>query len=470
MKFYILFFLVLFSCKKKTTTVNPVENCTLPTEIAISPLRGENVSFSLETTDSLSISKVLWTIIAPDKSLQIETTGKISTVQKFTTSGEYHVTAIAETTCGQKITLTRKESVTIKQLELVWEKALFSYNDTLAIVIPTSDKGCIVIGSSNGDGTSLYDTAILKINKHGVTVWSSSIFRSCRFLKHKEVIETSDGGYLIGGEIGFTNTGSDYYIVKINNQGDLEWEKTFTGQGYDVLTNVINTFDGGFLIGGYSSSGLGHDKSEAPRSVNTHLNYMLTDFWIIKITSKGIMEWDKTIGGEEAETLTGMEELSDKGFLLTGNSYSNKSGDKTDNSKGSWMVRLNSSGIKEYDKVFSTNILYSTPYVSKYNMILAHNSLEISGFSATGNSTWKYSPPTSLRGIIFNSNNPIVAVNNYMGGVRQEIIYLSSDGKVLKKNTISGINGFLDWTYSPENGFYMITIGDSGEYKVAFIR
>jgi hypothetical protein len=69
-----------------------------------------------------------------------------------------------------------------------------------------------------------------------------------------------------------------------------------------------------------------------------------TDYWVVKLDSKGNIQFDKTIGGNDTDNLTSLQQTSDGGYILGGGSFSNISGEKTENSKGVedfWIVKLN---------------------------------------------------------------------------------------------------------------------------------
>ncbi|MGV3640990.1 MAG: IPT/TIG domain-containing protein [Adhaeribacter sp.] len=174
---------------------------------------------------------------------------------------------------------------------------------------------------------------------------------------------TRDGGYLLAGTsfsgISGDKTGdnrgqcdpsfcsSDYWLVKIDSAGTKVWDKTIGGNQTDILTALQPTADGGFILGGYSNSGAGGDKSQDSRG-----SY---DYWVVKIDSAGNKQWDKTFGGDEAEGFAALHQTADGGYILGGYSSSSKSEDKTENSRGDydyWVLKLDSTGTRLWDKVY----------------------------------------------------------------------------------------------------------------------
>ncbi|MEP7168821.1 MAG: T9SS type A sorting domain-containing protein, partial [Bacteroidota bacterium] len=141
----------------------------------------------------------------------------------------------------------------------------------------------------------------------------------------------------------------DYWIIKADSLGNKQWDKDIGGTDGDVLLSSQQTIDGGYILGGYSNSGIGGDKTQVA------LGY---DYWVIKIDSIGIIQWDKDFGGSLHEDDIGsISQTVDGGYLVTGNSYSNISGDKSENNLGQeqiWIVKTNSSGTKQWDKTIFT--------------------------------------------------------------------------------------------------------------------
>ncbi len=121
----------------------------------------------------------------------------------------------------------------------------------------------------------------------------------------KEVLQTSDGGYLIAGEIRTIYAGdSDMYIVKTNGVGDILWTKQYGGVKPEYPNSMVATDDGGFLICGYTASyGAGSN-----------------DAWIVKLNSSGDMVWNKTYGGPGNDEGKEIIRASDGNYVFVGRS------------------------------------------------------------------------------------------------------------------------------------------------------
>jgi len=268
-----------------------------------------------------------------------------------------------------------------------WDKGFGGTGpDYLQTLRQTSDGGYMLAGISQsgigGDKTQASkgnsDYWVVKISNTGTKEWDKTFGgNSADILLLLQ--QTTDGGYMLGG---YSQSGlsgdktqaskgglNDYWIVKISSEGIKEWDMTFGGDGYDQLYSFQQTSDGGYLLGGYSNSGISGDKTEAPKGG--------FDIWVVKISSSGTIEWDKTIGGSGSEHFYASVQTSDDGYILAGSSTSGISGDKTEASKGSndyWLVKISGTGVKDWDKSFGgsgSDQLYSFQKTSDGGYILA---------------------------------------------------------------------------------------------------
>ncbi|MCY7351527.1 MAG: PKD domain-containing protein [Cytophagaceae bacterium] len=203
------------------------------------------------------------------------------------------------------------------------------------------------------------DYWVVKIDANGVKQWDKT-FGGTEKEELTSVIATSDGGFLLAGQSSSTQSGDrsepsrggiDYWVVKIDANGLKKWDKRFGGNGDDKLNSVVAT-DGNFLLVGSSGSGQGGDKAEASRGD--------LDYWVVKINADGAKQWDKTFGGSGADEAFSVVVNADGSFILAGHSKSGPSGEKSEASKGNqeadyWVVKVDASGNKVWDKTFGGN-------------------------------------------------------------------------------------------------------------------
>lgn len=159
---------------------------------------------------------------------------------------------------------------------------------------------------------------------------------------------TADGGYIIGGYSTSNISGEktensngqiDIWIVKIDGSGNIMWQNTIGGSGDDYLISIKQTSDGGYIVGAGSDSNISGDKTENSRGG--------LDYWILKLNASGNIVWQKTYGGSQPEFDNYVVQTSDGGYFVGGYSDSGVSGDKTDPSNGQrdlWALKLDSTG------------------------------------------------------------------------------------------------------------------------------
>jgi len=159
-----------------------------------------------------------------------------------------------------------------------------------------------------------------------------------------DMTPTPDNGFILAGSSLSDKSGNklkdgkgnlDYFIWKMDKNGEEEWQLSYGGSGADILKNIISTNDGGYLLGGYSNSNKTGDKTDSLRGKN--------DIWIVKINAKAEIDWQKTIGGTGDDQLVQIKQLRDGGYLAVANSNSSISGEKSEKHLGGldyWVLRL----------------------------------------------------------------------------------------------------------------------------------
>ncbi len=249
-----------------------------------------------------------------------------------------------------------------------WQKTIGGIDqDYLISIAQTADNGYILGGYSlsgiSGNKTEVsygdYDYWVVKLDSAGIIQWQKTIGGSAAELL-QSVQQTPDGGYIIAGssESGISGNKTedsngqwDYWIIKLSVNGTIQWQNTIGGNSTDYLFSVTQTVDGGYLLGGRSESNISGDK--------TANNKGGSDYWMVKVSSTGSIEWDKTIGGNGYDVLAKVLTMPDHGFLLCGSSFSNISGDKTEDGKGGndyWIVKTDSSGSILWQKTIGGNL------------------------------------------------------------------------------------------------------------------
>lgn len=264
-----------------------------------------------------------------------------------------------------------------------WQKTIGGGGGERSVSVAfTSDGGYILGGVSNsgisGEKTDTcrgqYDYWIVKLDASGSVQWQKTyggadngpgmvLFTGTDNLS--KIIQTSDGGYMAGG---YSNSGisgdkvdsnrsgpesffNDYWVVKMDTLGNIEWQKTIGGNEEDRLYDLIQTNDGGYLLGGYSNEwSLSGEKTAA--------SYGGSDYWIVKLDASGNILWDKTHGGDEDDALWSLAQVSDGGYIMAGQSFSGATGNKADTSRGNsdyWVVKTDANGVMEWNRTYGSD-------------------------------------------------------------------------------------------------------------------
>ena len=219
----------------------------------------------------------------------------------------------------------------------------------------TNDGGYIVAGCSNSADMDLYDCNhgglhawiwdywIIKLNSNGDFDWSHCYGGHAED-KAYSLLQTPDNGYLIAGSAKSDDgdvTGHignyDYWIVKTTPDGQIEWEKSYGGSQWDGWNmKILATSDGGYIVGGSSESSDGDVTG----------NWGDFDIWIVKLTSDGDITWQKNYGGYGWDRFMSMVLSPDGGYVIAGTTESHNSGDVGKNHGGfdAWVFKTSPDG------------------------------------------------------------------------------------------------------------------------------
>ncbi len=188
----------------------------------------------------------------------------------------------------------------------------------------TSDSGYIVAGSTFSFEAEFRrgDVYLIKTDTYGDTLWTKIYGTDSTDVAYS-VQQTSDGGYIIGGVTNFTTTGaSDVYLVKTDSNGDSLWARSYGGLGFEGAYSLDQTSDGGYILTGWTDSfGAG-----------------ATDVYVVKTDSSGDTLWTKTYGGTSWEGGESVQQTSDGGYIIVGETYSFGNFDQV------YLIKMDASG------------------------------------------------------------------------------------------------------------------------------
>ena len=245
-----------------------------------------------------------------------------------------------------------------QQGEEVWEKYFSGQNhDFLSATVATQEGGFLLAGTSySGKGLDKKDDAkggsdiwLIRINEYGDELWQKTLGTS-QDEEARVVIQTTDFGFFVAGNVQNAPKGfgsKDVLISRLDKNGKELSQIIIGGKGLDEVEKMIPTIDGGALMGIYSRSNVGGSKKTE--------NFGEGDFWIVKLSKEGKVEWEKNFGGKGDDHLRTLA-MTSTGFIIGGESRSEKSGNKSvgiEEGTDIWLISLNERGEELWQKSYN---------------------------------------------------------------------------------------------------------------------
>ncbi|MCK5561035.1 MAG: hypothetical protein KAJ51_10595, partial [Thermoplasmata archaeon] len=189
-------------------------------------------------------------------------------------------------------------------------------------ILITNDGGYIILATTSSFGAGEYDILLIKTDNSGNEEWNKTFGGSSSDIGHS-IKQTSDGGYIIVGETESFNVGQrDVYLIKIDSYGKKLWSKTFGDNNFEIGYSVDITFTGGYIITGLKGS--------------VELDDL--DIYLIKTDGSGNILWSKTFGGNKQDFGYSVKQTTDGGYIIAGRkAYEN-------NDTDAWIIKTDVNG------------------------------------------------------------------------------------------------------------------------------
>jgi len=359
---FFMLVLLIWSCAPTVTNLppntpsnpNPVDNATgvsidVTLSWSCSDPDGDSLTYDIYFGTSSSLSLV--------KSDHTSNTYDPGTLQYSTT---YYWKIVAKDGRGEVTEgpvwrfTTMQESESDQAPNIEWQKCLGGSNDDEAYSVQqTSDGGYIVAGSTrsnDGDVSGnheevwwlVWDFWVVKLDRYGDIEWQKCLGGSDSDWA-ESIQQTNDGGYIVAGYTG-SNDGDvsgnhgekDFWVVKLDRYGDIEWQKCLGGSGGggsggDYAYSVQQTSDGGYIVAGETWSNNGDVSGYHGGG----------DVWVVKLDRYGDIKWQKCLGGSSWDWAYSIQQTNDGGYIVAGLTRSND-GDVSGNygEKDFWVVKL----------------------------------------------------------------------------------------------------------------------------------
>ncbi|MDO3426024.1 T9SS type A sorting domain-containing protein [Chryseobacterium sp. APV1] len=262
-----------------------------------------------------------------------------------------------------------------QQGEEVWEKYFSGKNhDFLSATVNTQEGGFLLAGTSySGKGLDKKEDSrggsdfwLIRINEFGDELWQKTIGGTSDE-EARAVIQTTDFGFFVAGNLQNSTKGygsKDLLVVRLDKNGKELSQLILGGKGLDEVEQMIPTKDGGALLGIYSRSsevnaGSGTTEAGSNKTINyqpkTSNNFGEGDYWIVKLSKDGKVEWEKNFGGKGDDHVRTLA-LTSTGYLIGGESRSERSGNKSvgiEDGTDLWLLSLNDRGEELWQKSYS---------------------------------------------------------------------------------------------------------------------
>jgi hypothetical protein len=241
-----------------------------------------------------------------------------------------------------------------------WTKTIGNIKGEIAKSIqPSSDGGFVIAGATESKGNGSYDAYLAKIDDSGNILWDRT-FGASSMDSAFDAKQTRDGGYITVGELGLSEDRgiglSDVYLVKTDANGNMQWDNVLGDDGMDIGLSVIQSKDGSYVVTGVTGSGnLTQD----------------SDVYLIKTDDRGQYIWKNKIGGAGADYGNSVIQSNDGSFVIGG--YTESSGN---GGKDMYLIKTDQNG----------NVLWSKTFGGKYDDVCyAVTQTSDGGFAMVGN-------------------------------------------------------------------------------------
>lgn len=218
--------------------------------------------------------------------------------------------------------------------DLLWDYTYGSnFFESASSVQQTADNGYIIAGVEYvpGPGASGNRALLVKTDQYGIEEWRQT-YGNSGYDFASSVQQTTDGGYVVAGTTFSEDNWDNFWLLKLNNNGIIQWEQTFGGSNSDRASSVLQTSNGGYILAGESNSYGSGDM----------------DCLIIKTDNNGTFEWEQILGGDNDDSVSTIQPTSEGGYILAGYTKPFESVFQGD----FWIININENGNLLWDHIF----------------------------------------------------------------------------------------------------------------------
>ncbi len=233
--------------------------------------------------------------------------------------------------------IVKDVTATVPVTTTTWAKRYGGSNyDSVSSVVPTADGGYVLAGYTNSFGSNDVDAWVIKLNAEGDVIWSKT-YGGVRADTAFAILTTNDRGYIVAGSSGsFGTLYSNFWLFKLDESGNLIWQKMYNGLGNDFPSAIAATREGGYVVTGITGK------------TSETINY---DFWVLKLDATGHVVWSKTYGDSNNQDAAAAIAVSgDGGYVIVG--YTRFADLNLDKAR---VLKVDASGNEIWSKAFGGN-------------------------------------------------------------------------------------------------------------------
>jgi len=289
--------------------------------------------------------------------------------------------------------------------------------DAWESIAETSDGGYALAGNTGQITAATDDAWLIKTDGNGNTEINKT-YGGPETDQVRSVVQTSDGGYALAGRTeSFASNGFDAWLIKTDENGNEQFNKTFDREDGDEANSVLQTSDGGYALAGTTQS----------------LGSGVGDAWLIETDANGNEQFDKTYGGSGFEAWESIAETSDGGYALAGRTESFGSGDSD-----AWLVETDGNGNEQFNKTYGGSAFETARSVVR----------NMDGGYTFGGETHSFGPGISSAWLVETDGNGNEQFNRTYGGAdvdeARSVAEASNGGYALAGFTASFGSGDFD--------------------------
>jgi hypothetical protein len=345
-----------------------------------------------------------------------------------------------------------------------WQKTFGgSGYENLQDVYQTNDKGYIAVGSTNsansgnvGFNGGEYDYWIIKVDSMGILEWQKT-YGGLYYDHAYSVVQTKDGGYIVcGNAFSFSSVGNTW-VLKLDRKGELQWQKFFFIQGF---TKVEQTSDGGYVI-------IGDAYFQDPSDIGTY--HGNNDLAIIKLDANGNKQWRSVMGGFGQEQARSIKQTPDGGFIAVSYTNQTNSGDvgppPNNRFEWTWLVKVSATGNIQWQKV-----LPASPGFGDAIILSNDGGFVITGYKdiQDGDAVGRHNGDKDFWVSKLNSSGNIIWQKNYgglLGDFANSISKTSDGGYILTGQTDNSNSGDVIQTSNNSSDLWVVKIDSNGNLQ-----